>query len=69
MQLKACTPFASTSVSVSGSNRCAITIRCGAGGDTVGGLQSLEAVIQHGAVVLERFNVASAPYENSVVSS
>jgi hypothetical protein len=70
-QLKACTPFWSASVPVLGTSKCLITILCGTGGDTVGGLQSLEAVVKRhwgsNTQDLERIAVANAPFTNNLV--
>jgi hypothetical protein len=72
-QLKACTPAKSYSRVAEGGKKCLMTVHCGRGGDTVGGLQSLEAVIQlkpHGnrpVQTLEKFAIANAPYTNTLV--
>lgn len=72
-QLKACTPAKSYSRVSSGGKTCLMTVHCGKGGDTVGGLQSLQATIQarprgnRPAQALETFSIANAPYANSLV--
>jgi hypothetical protein len=72
-QLKACTPSESYTRVTNRGKACLVTVHCGSEGDTVGGLQSLQAVVQleargnMPAETLETFTIANAPNTNSLV--